>query len=115
MVIDPRGTPRIEAEKEEDRPPNQERRGREPQRPGGVRGECGCHEHRRTDHSNYPSHHGYPSEVAGMASSHGSLVRWNRAAEYYRKVNPALLRLRKAPERVCVIYRATITRPTRQG
>ncbi len=50
-----------------------------------------------------------------MASSHGSLVRWNRAAEYHRKVNPALLRLRKAPERACAIHRATMTRPTRQG
>jgi hypothetical protein len=50
-----------------------------------------------------------------MASSHASLVRWNRAAEYYRTVNPALLRLRKAPERVCTIHRATMTRPTRQG
>src|SRR5260370_32675618 len=115
MVISARGTPCIEAEKEEDRPPNQERRRREPQRPSGVRGECGCHEHRRTDHSNYPSNHGYPPEMAGMASSHGGLVRWNRAAEYYRKANPALLRLRNAPERVCVIHRATMTRPTRQG
>jgi hypothetical protein len=50
-----------------------------------------------------------------MASSHGSLVRWNRPTEYYRKVNPALLRLRKAPERACAIHRATMTRPTRQG
>jgi hypothetical protein len=50
-----------------------------------------------------------------MASSHGSLGRWNRAAEYYRKVNPALLRLREAPERVCAIHRATMTCPTRQG
>ena len=115
MVISARGTPRIEAEKEEDRPPNDERRGREPRRPCGVRGECGCHEHPHTDHGNYPSHHGYPPEVAGMASSHGTLVRWNRAAEYYRKVNPALLRLRKAPERACAIHRATMTRPTRQG
>jgi hypothetical protein len=115
MVIYPRGTPRIEAEKEEDRPRDQERRGREPQRPCCVRGERGYHEHRRTDHSNYPSRHGYPSEVAGMASSHASLARWNRAAEYYRKVNPPLLRLRKAPERVCVLHCATMTRPTGQG
>lgn len=50
-----------------------------------------------------------------MASGHGSLMRWNRAAEYYRKVNLALLRLRKAPERVCAIHRVTMTRPTRQG
>jgi hypothetical protein len=50
-----------------------------------------------------------------MASSHGSLVRWNRAAEYYRKMNPALLRLRKAPEGVCAVHRATMTRPTGQG
>jgi hypothetical protein len=50
-----------------------------------------------------------------MASSHTSQVRWNRATEYYRKVNPALLRLRKAPERVRSIHRATMTRPTRQG
>ncbi len=50
-----------------------------------------------------------------MASSHGSLVRWNRAAEYYRKVNPALLRLRKAPERACAIHRATMTRPHAPG
>jgi hypothetical protein len=113
MVISARGTPRIDAEKEEDRPPNQERRGREPQRPFGVRGECGCHEHRRTDHNDYSSRHGYPSQVAGMASSHGSLVRWHRAAEYYRTVNPALLPLRKAPERVCAIHRATMTRLTR--
>ena len=49
-----------------------------------------------------------------MASSHGSLLGWNRATEYYRKVNPALLRLRKAPERTCAIHRATMTRPTRQ-
>jgi hypothetical protein len=49
-----------------------------------------------------------------MASSHTSQVRWNRAAEYYRQVNPALLRLRKAPERVCVIHRANMTRPARQ-
>ena len=115
MVISARGTPRIEAEKEEDRPPNDERRGREPQRPCGVRGECGYHDHPRTDHSNYPSRHEYPSEVAGMASSYGSLVRWNRAAEYYRLVNPALLRLRKAPERVCAMHRVTMTRPARQG
>jgi hypothetical protein len=46
-----------------------------------------------------------------MASGHGSLVRRNRAAKYYRTVNPALLRLRKAPERVCTIHRATMTRP----
>ena len=115
MVIDPRGTPRIEAEKEEDCPPNQPRRGREPQRPCGLGSECCYHEHPRTDHSNHPSRHGYPSEVAGMASSHGSLVRWHRAAEYYRKVNPALLRLRNAPEGVCAVHRATMTRPTRQG
>jgi hypothetical protein len=114
MMIDPRGTPRVEAEKEEDRPQNQDRRGREPQRPCGVQ-KCVCDEQHHTDHSTYPSHHGYPPEVAGMASSHGSLVRWNRAAEYYRKVNPALLRLRKTPERVCAIHRATMTRPTRQG
>jgi hypothetical protein len=50
-----------------------------------------------------------------MASSHGSLVRWDRPTEYYRLVDPALLRLRKAPERVCTIHRATMTRPTRQG
>jgi hypothetical protein len=50
-----------------------------------------------------------------MASSHASLARWNRAAEYYRKVNPALLRLRKALERVCVMHRATMTCPTHQG
>ncbi len=50
-----------------------------------------------------------------MASSRGSLVRWNRAAKYYRTVNPALLRLRKAPQRVCAIHRATMTRPTRRG
>jgi hypothetical protein len=50
-----------------------------------------------------------------MASGHGCLVRWNRAAEYYRLVNLALLRLRKAPEWVCAIHRATMTRPTGQG
>jgi hypothetical protein len=50
-----------------------------------------------------------------MASSHASQVRWNWAAEYYRTVNLTLLRLRKAPERVCIIHRATMTRPTRQG
>ena len=50
-----------------------------------------------------------------MASSHGSLMRWNRAAEHYRKVNPALLRLRKAPERVYAIHSATMTHPARQG
>jgi hypothetical protein len=50
-----------------------------------------------------------------MASSHGSPARWHRATEYYRKVNPPLLRLRKAPERVYVMHRATMTRPTRQG
>jgi len=50
-----------------------------------------------------------------MASSHASQVRWNRAAEYYRTVNPALLRLRKAPQRVYAIHHATMTRPTRQG
>jgi hypothetical protein len=50
-----------------------------------------------------------------MASSHASQVRRNRAAEYHRKVNPALLRLRKAPEPVCGIHRATMTHPTRQG
>jgi len=50
-----------------------------------------------------------------MASSRASQGRWNRAAEYYREVNPALLRLRKAPQRVCAIHRATMTRCTRQG
>jgi hypothetical protein len=50
-----------------------------------------------------------------MASSHGSLVRWNRAAEYYGSVNPALLRLRKAPERVCAIHRAIMTRRLATG
>lgn len=75
-----------------------------------------CQRESPADHSNYPSHHGYPPEAAGMASSHGGLVRWNRAAEYDRTVNPALLRLRKAPERVCAIHhRATVARPTRQG
>jgi hypothetical protein len=78
-----------------------------------MRGERGYHEHPHADHSDYRSRHGYPSEVAGMASSHGNLGRWNRAAEYYRKVNPALLRLRDAPERVSAVHRATMTRPTR--
>ena len=54
--------------------------------------------------------------AARMVSSHGSQLRWNRAAEDHRTVNPALLRLRKAPERVCAIHhRATMTPPTRQG
>lgn len=116
MVINPRGTPRIEAAKKVDRPPKQERRGRAPRPAGDVRGECGCHEHPHADHGKYPLHHGYPPEAAGMASSHGSLVGWNRAAEHYRNVDPALLRLGKAPERVCIIHhRITMTPPTRQG
>jgi len=115
MGVYPRDTPGVEAEEQEDCPPNQQRHGRDPRRPRGVRGECGCHEQCHTDYGNYPSSHGYPSEVAGMASGHGSPVRWNRAAEYYRTVNPALLRLRKAPERVCAIHRATMTRPTRSS
>jgi hypothetical protein len=45
-----------------------------------------------------------------MASSHAGQVGWNPAAEYYRKVNPALLRLRKAPDGVRVIHRVTMTR-----
>ena len=50
-----------------------------------------------------------------MASRHSSKLRGDRAAEYHRTVNPALLRLRKLPERVCVIHRATMTRPAHQG
>ena len=50
-----------------------------------------------------------------MASSHASQVRRNWAAEYHRKVNPALQRLRKVPERVCGIHRATMPCSGRQG
>lgn len=96
----PRGTPRVKTEKKEDRPPNNERHGSEPQLPSGVGRECGYHEHRRTDHGNYPSRYGYPPQAARMARSHISQVRWNGAAENYCTVNLALLRFRKAPERV---------------
>lgn len=49
-----------------------------------------------------------------MVSGHGDLVRRNRAAEYYRSVNLALLPLRKAPERICTIHhQASITHSTR--
>ena len=50
-----------------------------------------------------------------MASSHISQVRWNRAAEYYRTVKPALLRFRKAPERVRVIHRRNYGMPDAPG
>ena len=57
-----------------------------------------------------------------MGSSHASQVGRNRAAQYHRTMNPAPLRLRKAPERVWRLRKAppeqvcahllTVARPT---
>jgi hypothetical protein len=74
------------------------------------REEGGRHQHHHTEDSKHRSQPRYPPQVAGMASRHGSQLRCNRAAEDHRTVNPAPLRLRKAPERICVIHRATMTR-----
>jgi hypothetical protein len=57
----------------------------------------------------------YPPQTTGMASSHISQVWWNRVAGYYRTVNPALLRFRKAPERVRVIHRRHYGMPDAPG
>lgn len=50
-----------------------------------------------------------------MASSRGSVGRWNRAAEQYRTMNLALLLLRKAPKRIRVHHGATMTPLTRRS
>jgi hypothetical protein len=100
MAINARGTPRIEAVKQEHRRVNQGHRGDEPRPYAGVRGECVPREHPHAQHGPYPSHPRICTEVAGMRSSHASKVGRNRAAQYHRTMNPAPLRLRKAPERV---------------